>query len=661
MFSPADRRPIDPAPIVQLRVITHDQPVRNGAHIDTASAPPPVERKLGQGSPKPATPGVRGGVPVSTSLGDGWEDKAWYLENPYLFMYAMLCHAETDEELHLLNDGKTRYTSGSCVSCLYHLKDIDGSHQGFFVFPDLSIRVEGRYRLKLCLFEIIGQSVHHCKSVYSDPFHVYTAKRFPGMEESTRLSRSFAEQGLKVRVRKHPRSRRRESKRQKPDSDASDPDQQAPHDPSLYPSKKPRSSDASSSGTRPSVRHLPGTSLPDDRSGFPRQLLSPEQSRLPPSRRMDGWDAEASRLRAAGGREPDYDYNGFHRAGREREMVYAGPGPEPLYRDAYTMRERGMYQRPTQRLDNAGPSGLTRQEQNRGEMSRMPPPMQLAPRHGDFAPSEYAQPYSSYGRASPDRVYARSYPPPDYMTYEERRAFEDHHARARLEGGNPYDPRGSTGYLRTPSPDPMASYSADMASRLSRPTFQVSEHPAARRQAEMSGHASMERMYPPRRSPPGPDVLYPPSGRVPDRQVYESDVYAGAPLANVRRISDPYLRVPATAAELSRHNQQRTGRMAPHPRDDGRAAASVLPPMSTSPHAVRRESASGLPMLPPREAMDPLSRPYASSFGYSTHADSAEAFESARHASREEEIEHRRTLFRATPASRPPPGPSRPK
>jgi hypothetical protein len=95
-------------------------------------------------------------VPVTTQRGEGWEDKAWYLENPYYFMYAMLADADTDEELHLLQDGKTRYTTGSCVSCLYHLKDIDGSHQGFFVFPDLSIRVEGRYRLKLCLFETIG-------------------------------------------------------------------------------------------------------------------------------------------------------------------------------------------------------------------------------------------------------------------------------------------------------------------------------------------------------------------------------------------------------------------------------------------------------------------------------------------------------------------------
>jgi len=119
---------------------------------------------------------------VTTERGTGWEDKAWYLENPYFFMRAVLADAEKDEELHLLPDGKTRYAAGSCVSCLYHLRDIDGSHQGFFVFPDLSIRVEGKYRLKFSLFETMGTEVHHCKSVYSSPFVVYTAKRFPGME-----------------------------------------------------------------------------------------------------------------------------------------------------------------------------------------------------------------------------------------------------------------------------------------------------------------------------------------------------------------------------------------------------------------------------------------------------------------------------------------------
>lgn len=46
-----------------------------------------------------------------------------FLQNPYYFMYASLASPERDEELHLLKDGKTRCTTGSVVSSLYHLKD----------------------------------------------------------------------------------------------------------------------------------------------------------------------------------------------------------------------------------------------------------------------------------------------------------------------------------------------------------------------------------------------------------------------------------------------------------------------------------------------------------------------------------------------------------
>ncbi|KAI8880126.1 hypothetical protein K501DRAFT_225376 [Backusella circina FSU 941] len=162
----ADRRPIDPPPIVQLKVFDN-------------SLPP--------------------------------NDKN-YLQNPYYFMYASLMAADLDEELHLLRDGKTRSTTGSVVSSLYHLKDIDNTDAGFFVFPDLSVRMEGSYRLKLSLFEIIGKEVFHCKSIISDVFFVYSAKKFPGMEESTFLSRSFADQGLKIRIRKELRQRRKQSK-----------------------------------------------------------------------------------------------------------------------------------------------------------------------------------------------------------------------------------------------------------------------------------------------------------------------------------------------------------------------------------------------------------------------------------------------------------------
>ena len=44
------------------------------------------------------------------------------------------------------------------MSSLYHLKDSENQNEdaGFFVFPDLSVRTEGSYRLKLSLFEVVG-------------------------------------------------------------------------------------------------------------------------------------------------------------------------------------------------------------------------------------------------------------------------------------------------------------------------------------------------------------------------------------------------------------------------------------------------------------------------------------------------------------------------
>ncbi len=62
-----------------------------------------------------------------------------------------------DANDYSFQDGKTRCTTGSVVSSLYHLKDTENQNHdaGFFVFPDLSVRTEGSYRLKLSLFEVV--------------------------------------------------------------------------------------------------------------------------------------------------------------------------------------------------------------------------------------------------------------------------------------------------------------------------------------------------------------------------------------------------------------------------------------------------------------------------------------------------------------------------
>ncbi|KAG5638690.1 hypothetical protein H0H81_010915 [Sphagnurus paluster] len=219
----ADRRPIDPPPIVQLRVIDPTAGSRSD-RARHASTPPPGRRRrdseMSDGSSdEHGTPGRDRGRardrdrpydPHSTSPSrrlrspaprerdeEAPTDVAGYaqsfLQNPYYFMFASLAKPDDDKELHWLKSWLT-------------FVRIDA---GFFVFPDLSVRTEGSYRLKLSLFEVVGNNVRHCKSIYSAPFYVYTAKKFPGMEESTPLSCSLADQGIKIRIRKDIRVRKR--------------------------------------------------------------------------------------------------------------------------------------------------------------------------------------------------------------------------------------------------------------------------------------------------------------------------------------------------------------------------------------------------------------------------------------------------------------------
>lgn len=184
-------------------------------------------------------------------------------------MCCSLYHATDDHPVHY-NQPSTAM-AGTLVSSLHRLKDTDNTGEcifptkprapnfcrltgtsfffqtdgGFFVFGDLSIKVEGNYRLQFTLFEmqrytkglailittlvadrnLFRDNVVALKSILSDPFsgerlftvcgyssslsnfiQVLLPKSFPGMHESTHLSRSFADQGVKLRIRKEARN-----------------------------------------------------------------------------------------------------------------------------------------------------------------------------------------------------------------------------------------------------------------------------------------------------------------------------------------------------------------------------------------------------------------------------------------------------------------------
>ncbi|GAA6000214.1 uncharacterized protein JCM10292_004037 [Rhodotorula paludigena] len=156
----ADRRPIDPPPIIRLRT--------RKAHARKKPEHLLTDNDL-----------------VTPTL------------THTLFMFASLVPENSEEELFEAHGSKNALVAGSVVSSLFHLKD-----SSCFVFPDMSIRVEGRWRFKMSLYEVHEDGVEFCAAILTDVFQVYSSKRFPGMGKSTELSKSFAQQGLKLRIRR---------------------------------------------------------------------------------------------------------------------------------------------------------------------------------------------------------------------------------------------------------------------------------------------------------------------------------------------------------------------------------------------------------------------------------------------------------------------------
>jgi hypothetical protein len=147
------------------------------------------------------------------------------------FLYTTLSHARPMANGRVQTPAATTppILSGMPVSGMAYLDR--PQEAGYFLFPDLSVRHEGRYNLDFALYEQMkdegdkdanepaeDDSYSPCGDFYyrmtikSNDFSVFSAKKFPGLAQSTTLSRTVAEQGCRVRIRRDVRMRRREGK-----------------------------------------------------------------------------------------------------------------------------------------------------------------------------------------------------------------------------------------------------------------------------------------------------------------------------------------------------------------------------------------------------------------------------------------------------------------
>ncbi|KAI9233249.1 MAG: velvet factor, partial [Podila humilis] len=180
-FGEKDRRPVDPPPIVQL-----DEDEGDGEYDD-----------------------------------DDDEE-----QDPLFVLHVSLwSHDGTEVRNMIATPGQsdppklTRILMGSLVVSPILLNNPDGVPGWYFSFPDLSIRTEGVYTLKFALMRfdfLSGEEGQQASTLVaeetSEPFTVFSAKKFPGMTESTELSKAFAKQGLKIPIRNDLRIRKNADK-----------------------------------------------------------------------------------------------------------------------------------------------------------------------------------------------------------------------------------------------------------------------------------------------------------------------------------------------------------------------------------------------------------------------------------------------------------------
>jgi len=95
--------------------------------------------------------------------------------------------------------------------------------ESFFLFQDLSVRTEGAFRLRMRLMNVGAPPAPDTGAVrihtdvspilaqaFTEQFMVYSAKRFPGVPDTTALSIAFGNQGQKLPLRnRHGSSKRR--------------------------------------------------------------------------------------------------------------------------------------------------------------------------------------------------------------------------------------------------------------------------------------------------------------------------------------------------------------------------------------------------------------------------------------------------------------------
>ncbi|KAK8098080.1 uncharacterized protein PG998_013566 [Apiospora kogelbergensis] len=189
-------------------------PLYSGYHLEVRQEPERGKVALGkEKDKKPVDP-----PPIVELVVPQDQDRnRLFLQNPYLILIAFL--ESVPDAPSAKPSSKTPKDGGDRDS---HETDPKTTRiiatVAFSSFPDLTVKKDGWFRIRFTLMTMEenrtenriedtgfdGSWITIC-NIHSKPFQVHTARTFPGMSESTFMTRSFSDQGVRIRLRKDSR------------------------------------------------------------------------------------------------------------------------------------------------------------------------------------------------------------------------------------------------------------------------------------------------------------------------------------------------------------------------------------------------------------------------------------------------------------------------
>lgn len=244
-YARVDRRPLDPPPVVQLRLYhihnegtdhESEEEVQNydeiqnlgllcsadlfsvSAHTNSSSEPGSLSHPPHQISPvvPPARPPSGGRyslppIPSTDQLPPSSSSSRLPVSDaklPHLPPHVHLDPFQIPDNLKCTTalSGAT-FVQPACI-------DYEGKRALVFPFADLAVKIEGDFFLRYRIFDLFSRTaslvdVPVQAECYGGSFHVYSTKEFPGLQPSTELSKQLSRFGVRLNTRETERKRKK--------------------------------------------------------------------------------------------------------------------------------------------------------------------------------------------------------------------------------------------------------------------------------------------------------------------------------------------------------------------------------------------------------------------------------------------------------------------